>query len=273
VAIVPIFRWAGSKRKLLPILRANVSTSFKTYIEPFAGSACLFFDLEPTKAILGDFNAQLIQAYTVIARSPERVHAHACAYSSEPSEYYRIRAIDPTLLSPIKRASRFLYLNRFCFNGVYRTNKTGLFNVPRGRDTGGMPSLEAILAVAKVLQSAQLIPADFQKVLRRVKAGDFVYLDPPYAKADEKYSGEYGYGAFSSINFPSLLSELAGIDRKGATFLLSYRYSPQLRRELSGWHSSVVSVKRHVAGFTDHRTAVRELLVSNVPLRRICVER
>jgi DNA adenine methylase len=112
----PIFRWAGSKRKLLSILQANVAPSYRTYIEPFAGSACLFFALQPTRSILGDFNAHLIQAYKAIAQSPELVHEAASRFPIRPEEYYRLRALNPILLSPIDRAARFLYLNRYCFN-------------------------------------------------------------------------------------------------------------------------------------------------------------
>ena len=268
----PIFRWAGSKRKLLRILQANVSPSYCTYIEPFAGSACLFFALHPPRSVLGDFNAHLIQAYRTIAHFPERVHEAASRFPVLAVEYYRLRSLNPTSLPPIARAARFLYLNRYCFNGVYRTNKAGLFNVPRGRNTGRIPSLASMISGADALRTANLVAGDFRKVLRYVRQNDFVYLDPPYAKADERYSGEYGYGAFSSTDFPSLSAELNTIHDKGATFLLSYRYSPKIRLELARWNSSIVSVRRHVAGFNDHRTTVKELLVSNAPLKRVALE-
>jgi DNA adenine methylase len=269
----PIFRWAGSKRKLLSILTANVAPSYHTYIEPFAGSACLFFALQPGKAILGDFNPHLIHAYRTIAKHPKLVHEAAARFPISSEEYYRLRSLNPSALPSVDRAARFLYLNRYCFNGVYRTNRSGQFNVPRGRDTGGIPSLAALVTGAVALRTATLVAGDFRTVLERIESNDFVYLDPPYAKADERYSGEYGYGAFSSVDFSSLSSQLDVIDRKGAKFLLSYRYSRQLRKELTKWNSSIVSVRRHVAGFNYHRATVRELLVSNMPLKRVAVAR
>jgi DNA adenine methylase len=270
-ANAPLFRWAGSKRKLLGVLLANISPSYRTYIEPFAGSACLFFALQPPKAILGDFNAHLIQAYRTIARYPERVHEAASRFPVHSDEYYRLRSLDPRSLSAVDRAARFLYLNRYCFNGVYRTNRAGHFNVPRGRDTGGIPPLASIVSGATALRSSRLITGDFRKTLQKVGPGDFVYLDPPYSKTDDHYSGEYGYGAFSSADLCSLMAELDAIHEKGATFLLSYRYNPGLRKELARWNTSLVSVRRHVAGFNDHRTMVKELLVSNTRLKGAAV--
>jgi DNA adenine methylase len=125
------------------------------------------------------------------------------------------------------RAARFVYLNRHCLNGVYRTNRSGNFNVPRGRDTGTLPPLQVFKDSASALQRASLRAGDFESVLNGTRAGDFVYLDPPYSKADERYSGEYGYGAFSSTDFGRLLAQLERINELGATFLLSYRYSAQ----------------------------------------------
>jgi DNA adenine methylase len=169
-------------------------------------------------------------------------------------------------LSDVDRTARFIYLNRYCFNGVYRTNRQGEFNVPRGRDTGDLPTLDTIKQCARALDSAELVSGDFEVILERARRGDFVYLDPPYTKADQPYSGEYGYGAFSSTDFERLLAQLKRLDDLGATFLLSYRYSLQINRGLRHWHTSVVSVRRHIAGFSSARRVVRELLVSNHPI-------
>jgi DNA adenine methylase len=268
MALDPIFRWAGSKRKLLATLLANVPDSYGTYVEPFAGSACLFFALEPPKAVLGDFNAHLIEAYRIIARQAIHVHGLTTEFPVTSEQYYNLRAIPVETLTAVQRAARFLYLNRYCFNGVYRTNKKGLFNVPRGRDTGVLPDVESIRQSAMVLRRARFVTGDFKKTLACVKSKDFVYIDPPYAKTDDRYSGEYGYGAFSSADFGRLRKELERIDRKGATFLLSYRYARDIQIELSPWYTTVVSVRRHVAGFSAHRRTVKELLVSNRPLKR-----
>ena len=132
----PIFRWAGSKRKLVPILLKHCPSSYGRYIEPFAGSACLFFALKPKKAILGDINEELLRAYNTIRKHPKMVARAAKVIPNSKVMYYKIRNTDPNILNPVDRAARFVFLNRFCFNGVYRVNKRGQFNVPRGYRTG-----------------------------------------------------------------------------------------------------------------------------------------
>lgn len=259
----PIFRWAGSKRKLLPRLLGCVPEQYGKYVEPFAGSACLFFALDPEKAILGDFNPELIHAYTMISESPERLHRHLSVMPNTATEYYRIRSLKAQDLPDIERAARFVYLNRFCFNGVYRTNRKGHFNVPRGRDTGALPTLPSLYDYASRLRKTQLCASDFLQTLKYVRPNDFVYLDPPYTKADQPYSGEYGYGAFGPDDLCQLLPELERLDTLGASFLFSYRFTPVLHRQLACWHRRLLSVRRHVAGFSSARRTVREMLVSN----------
>ena len=241
----------------------SVPQTFGRYIEPFVGSACLFFAIEPADAILGDFNVALMETYRTIAVSPDEVLGAALEIPDNERAYYRLREVHPETLEPIPRAARFVYLNRHCFNGVYRTNLKGQFNVPRGRDTGTLPSMQDFKNCAILLQRASLRAGDFEYVLEETRPGDFVYLDPPYAKADERYSGEYGYGAFSSEDFGRLLCQLERINNLGAIFLLSYRYGLAVHRQLRKWNTSVVSVRRHVAGFSGARGDVRELLVSN----------
>ncbi len=124
----PLFRWAGSKRKLLPELMAQVPASLTRYVEPFAGSGCLFFALRPEKAILGDINDELIYAYSVIRDHPRLVSRAVHRLRNEKRTYYRLRSQSPNALSPVDRAARFTYLNRHCFNGVYRINRAGCFN-------------------------------------------------------------------------------------------------------------------------------------------------
>lgn len=259
----PVLRWAGSKRRLLPVLLSAVPAEFGRYYEPFVGSACLFFALSPSKAILGDVNSDLIDAYSVIRSQPVRV-AHAVhSMPSTARHYYRLRSVRPATLRPIARAARFVYLNRHCFNGVYRINRTGQFNVPRGKRTGALPAVDEFKLCAKALWRAKLRAEDFESSLRDVQAGDFVYLDPPYASTTRTTYGEYSYDSFEQDDLPRLLKTLRRLDRLGATFLLSYTYRSTLRVELSHWHIRRVAVQRHVAGFADHRHRVYEILVSN----------
>ena len=134
-------RWAGSKRGLLPILQSFWKPSDKRYLEPFAGSACLFFALRPPRAVLGDLNSDLISTYLELKyRVTDVVEQLALLPNPGKEEYLRLRTLDPKVLARAERAARFIYLNRFCFNGIYRTNLQGRFNVPfSGQRCGVVP--------------------------------------------------------------------------------------------------------------------------------------
>jgi DNA adenine methylase len=262
----PVFRWAGSKRKLLSVLMASCPTQFNTYVEPFVGSACLYFSLRPHRALLADVNLELINAYSAIKSHPYELHQKLTTYEVTSDNYYRLRALNPNALAPIDAAVRFIYLNRLCFNGVYRTNMRGQFNVPLGSKPSAMPSLEHLLQVSLALKPANLIACDFEEALANVEDHDFVYLDPPYA-IGRRYRGEYGPGAFRESDVPRLLAALRSIDSRGATFLLSYAEDQALLMQLpSAWYLRHVDVQRHIAGFAVHRRLASEILISNRPL-------
>lgn len=160
----PFLRWAGSKRKLLPAIREHIPHKINNYIEPFAGSACLFFALGPQRAILGDMNDELIRTYRQIQADYPSVVRRLVPLRRSRKLYLSWRALEPENLASDKRAARFIYLNRYCFNGLYRTNLAGRFNVPFGAEnTGSLPSPEALAACSQQLKNARLIAGDFSK--------------------------------------------------------------------------------------------------------------
>ncbi|WP_456291713.1 DNA adenine methylase [Pseudomonas sp. AK106] len=263
----PLIRWAGSKKKLIPLLKANTPRTFNKYIEPFCGSACLYFSLRPTKAVLSDINKELIISYKTIKKDSKKITERLLGAEKCKNEYLRLRELDPSSLDEIERSYRFIYLNRFCFNGVYRTNREGKFNVPMGSKTGNLPTPGKISDCAKALKGARLIYGDFKKTLKYIEQGDFVYLDPPYTKEGAKNRGEYGHGSFDYQDIPTLISYLEKIDEKGAYFLLSYSCDNALLDLLpSRWNKLELSVNRHVAGFKQHRSIAKEVLVANYEL-------
>lgn len=262
----PILRWAGSKRKLLPTLTRCIPAYRGRYFEPFAGSACLFFAVRPARAVLGDINAQLLETYGAIRDHPRLVHRAVSSIPDTRDEYYRLRCCPPESLSLVGRAARFVYLNRFCFNGVYRTNRNGAFNVPRGIHTGAVPGENLFYRCSVALRSACLRPGDFQACLSDVQRGDFVYLDPPYAGVSTKFSGEYGYESFSANDLDRLMLSLDQIDRAGGIFLCSYWESPMLSTRYLQWHAARLRVRRDVAGLARSRGTVTEILISNCGL-------
>lgn len=262
----PLLRWAGSKRKQLMRLSPFWKPHHRRYIEPFAGSACLFFEISPLEAILGDNNAQLIELYNVVRDSPERLHRRLCAIPRTEEAYKRWRALDTSSLDEETRALRLLYLNRNCFNGIYRTNSAGKFNVPMGTKLGRYPSRGEILEASRLLKRALLVSGDFSTTLNFVKESDFVYLDPPYAVLSRRIFREYGAKAFDSHDIPRFSQGLKQIVAKGADFIVSYADSREARDLAKFWYSTKFPVRRHVAGFAGDRRQAYEWLISNLPM-------
>ena len=262
----PFLRWAGSKRKQLSRLASFWSTDHQRYVEPFAGSACLFFDLAPKAAVLGDSNRALIEVYRVVRDEPERLYQRLCRIHRNLPTYLRWRRLNPESLDKETRALRFLYLNRNCFNGIYRTNMNGEFNVPMGTRLGEYFSEADLLGCSELLRRATLIAGDFVKTLERVKAGDFVYLDPPYAVTSRRIFREYGKKIFSAADIPRLSESLRGIVKRDADFLVSYADCAEARALAKQWSSVRLPIKRHIAGFAGDRKKAYEWLISNRPV-------
>ena len=261
----PIIRWAGSKRQLIGKLGAFWRDPNARYIEPFCGSACLFFNLEPTRAILGDLNSELISTYRALKIDAGLVCECLRRLPTGEEEYYRIRSNKPNHLSLPEIAARFLYLNRNCFNGIYRTNQKGDFNVPYGppRSNAGF-NFERIIAAASLLQNVELLSSDFAATLDKVERGDFVYLDPPYAVARRRIFTAYHPKTFNTDDLARLSAKLTEIHNKGATFVVSYADSREARILLEKWRPKRVRTRRHVAGFSGSRRSAYELMASNM---------
>ncbi|MCK1315182.1 MULTISPECIES: Dam family site-specific DNA-(adenine-N6)-methyltransferase [unclassified Bradyrhizobium] len=177
----PFLRWAGSKRKQLSRLSPFWSRNHTGYVEPFAGSACLFFELAPHTGVLGDSNRELIEVYRVVRDDPEKLYRRLRCIRRDLETYTRWRSLDPRSLDRDTRALRLLYLNRNCFNGIYRTNLEGHFNVPMGSKLSAYFEKSDLVRCSNLLKNVKLVAGDFEKTLENVVAGNFVYLDPPYA--------------------------------------------------------------------------------------------
>lgn len=258
-------RWAGSKRKLTPRLRKFWTADYSRYVEPFAGSACLFFSVAPEQAILGDNNTELINVYRILRDAPERMYRRLIKIPRERDTYYRWRAKDPDLLDLETRALRFVYLNHNCFNGIYRTNVAGQFNVPFGSKLATYLSRDEFLGCSEALAKVKFVAADFQETLAYVSRGDFVYLDPPYAVTSRRLFRQYGKKPFDTDDVERLAKELRRIHKIGAHFVVSYADCRQARALAEDWYSQKVLVRRHIAGFTDHRAHSYEWIISNTP--------
>jgi DNA adenine methylase len=263
----PFLRWAGSKRSLLRRLRAYWPGNDARYIEPFCGSACLFFELRPSRAILGDLNEELICTFRAIKNAPELVSESFRRLRNGERFYYKLRETSPVELAEGDRAARFLYLNRYCFNGIYRTNLKGQFNVPysppsRFRSLNNV----TLLSASKALSGVMVVHGDFQETLDHAQRGDFVYLDPPYCIDRRRIFREYMPGSFALSDLGRLSGELRRLNALGATFVISYADSAEARDLFGPWKVQRVRVRRHIAGFGCHRRHAFELVATNRPL-------
>jgi len=257
-------KWAGSKRKILPKLISHLPKQFDRYVEPFAGSACLFFALMPKRALLADINEELIETYQELRDRPDDVVEELSRFTPTEASYYRVRGLDSTVLSPSGRAARFIYLNRYCFNGLYRTNKQGRFNVPfGGKRSGRLPSPEFLRECATALKKVVLKPTSFEDTLAKVKAGDFVYLDPPYCIRSRRVFNEYSNASFGEEQLQLLRGHLKRLDRLGIPFLVSYGLSKEAIELSRGFYSRQLVVQRQIAGFATNRRKARELVITN----------
>lgn len=269
MAVKPFLRWAGSKRQSLAILRQYWGDHFSRYVEPFAGSAAFFFSIRPPYALLSDTNSELVDAFTTVRESPVELARLLHALPQGREAYYEIRALETTTLSSLERAARFIYLNRFCFNGLYRTNNAGRFNVPYAPSrTGSLPSLDHLSLAAEALRKADLRCVDFEETLSTVTAGDFVYLDPPFAVRNRRIFKQYGPDVFGSEDLARLSRTLRDVHSRGAAFVVSYADSEEATQYLSEWPAERVAVHRNIAGFAKHRRADAEMIYTNITFTR-----
>lgn len=253
----PFLRWAGSKRPIVKELAEFAPKAYSKYIEPFLGSGSLYFHLKPFEAVLGDINVDLINAYSSLRQNPGAVVECLDKWCPEGGDYYLLRK--QLTKTTIEAAARFIYLNRFCYNGIYRTNGRGEFNVPKGTRTGRMPQKSHLFQIAQDLQRAKIQVGDFEAILKQhAKSDDFVYLDPPYPRS--RYSGEYGLHTMQPQDMPRLVASLHYLDSNGVNFLLSYPFDSLPEGLSSKWKISTLDVGRQL---TLNRHKVREALIYN----------
>lgn len=260
-----LLRWAGSKKQILPSIKKYWSNEFDRYVEPFCGSASLFFDIHPKKASLSDINGDLINTLTQLQSNHVSVANKLAYLPTDKEAYYGIRSIDPRNLSIEDQAVRFIYLNSLCFNGLYRVNKLGKFNVPYGsKHRKELFDEELLQLTAEALRSAVVTKQDFECAVDKTIAGDFIYLDPPYATACGRVFTEYQTDAFTRSDIQRLNSSLERAHYRGVKFVLSYADVAEIECFNSQWSVGRVSARRNIAGFSGSRKTISEVLISNI---------
>lgn len=259
----PFLKWVGGKRQLLPELLPRVPARFGAYFEPFLGGGALFFALKPARAVLADMNLRLVRAYRGVQESAQEVIQLLASYPYTESFYYEQRALPIDGESDARLAAWFIYLNKTGFNGLYRVNRKNVVNVPFGRHA--KPNIcdePTILSCSAALRGAQVLNEDFELVLERAKAGDFVYLDPPYDPVSTtSYFTSYtvkGFGWPEQVRLHRVAQKLK---KRGVSILLSNSDSPQLRELYRDFSIESVLARRSVNSKLTARGAVGELLI------------
>ena len=272
----PFVKWAGGKRQLIPILNQNLPESFGTYYEPFLGGGALLFhiltDKNGQKCSISDLNSDLVLAYTTIRDRIDSLIAslknHEKNYQkNSESYYYSIRESNPR--SEIEKTSRLIFLNRTCFNGLYRVNSKGKFNVPLGKYTNpNIVNEENLYAVSNILQSSRISIKcrDFEAVLRDAKKGDLIYFDPPY----QPVSATANFTSYTNKDFTyddlTRLAELClKLDSRGCNVLLSNSDSKEVTDIFAKnpWKITRIEANRSINSNSKKRTGHFELLIKN----------
>ncbi len=263
----PFVKWAGGKRQIVSHLISRIPKEFGTYYEPFLGGGALLFEILPERAVVGDVNEELINAYLVIRDRVEELISDLKKHRNERDYYYRIRSLDPKSLDPVRRASRFIYLNKTCYNGLWRVNSRGMFNVPFGRYKN--PKIcdeENLRAVSEYLRSSdvRIVLGDYRETLKTAGEGDFVYLDPPYAPVSETSRfTEYVSGGFSEEDQIKLAEVFRDLDRRGCYVMLSNSDTPLVKELYRDYLIEVVEANRFINRVANRRRGYRELIIRN----------
>lgn len=261
-------RWAGSKRKALAQLKAAYSDRDRQYIEPFAGSAALFFSVRPNSAVLGDLNGQLVNAMRHVRDEPEKLFNRLARLPRNAKVYYEIRSEFNGMRSfGLEAAVLFVYLNRNCFNGLWRTNSTGKFNVPYGgAEMGRIPPLELFLGCSHALKRAKIRHQDFRKTIADAGSETFIYADPPYFTATERTFIEYGKRSFGGKDLDDLIISLSKAAARGAHIALTYHEAMPIEGLPARWKRTRLQIVRNVGGFSGARKKQAEVLYTSYPL-------
>lgn len=271
----PFLKWAGGKRQLLPEIekRLPVDIRSKVYYEPFVGGGALLFHLQPDKAVINDFNAELINTYQVVKDYPKELITQLKTHERNNSEayFYKIRSIDrsPGLstLSDVERAARIIYLNKTCYNGLYRVNSSGYLNTPYGKyKNPNIVNEEVIKTVSAYLNESdtRILPGDYENMLREVPANAFVYLDPPYHPLSVSSSfTSYVKGGWSETDQIRLRDVCRKLNEQNIPFMLSNSSAQFILEIYREFHIHTVKATRMINSKGSGRNPVDELIIIN----------
>lgn len=265
ISITPFLKWAGGKRWFVQRHADLIPKTFNRYIEPFLGGGSVFFHLQPSQSLLGDTNPDLIAAYRGIKENWKGVVRSLRYHSRQHSDehFYAIRDRRPK--EGIPTASRMIYLNRTCFNGIYRVNLHGEFNVPRGTKDSVLLDNDCFDRVAKLLEGADIRVADFEVLINEAQAGDFVFADPPYT-VRHNFNGfvKYNEKLFSWQDQERLADALIRAKRRGVHVLSTNANHSSIRELYDDCGFNLITTSRFssISASSEHRKQYDELIIS-----------
>ncbi len=272
VLAAPVLKWVGGKRQLLETYNPLFPHQITSYCEPFVGGGAVLFHLQPSIAYVNDINSDLIAVYTVIRDNVEELVEELKQYRNEPEFFYSVRDWDRNQdkyasLSEVQKAARILYLNKTCYNGLYRVNNAGEFNAPFGHYKNPNIVNEPVLrAVSTYFNSATIhfSAGDYAEVLTKIKKGTFVYLDPPYdpISTTSNFTG-YSKGGFSRADQIRLRKSCDELDKRGIKFMLSNSATDFIKEQYAAYNITIVHAKRAINSVASKRGDVDEVVIRN----------
>ncbi|MCH4210689.1 MAG: DNA adenine methylase [Bacilli bacterium] len=270
----PILKWAGGKRQLLNDILPNIPASYGTYYEPFVGGGAVLFAVSPKKAVINDLNRDLIRVYEAVRDNPDELINTLKTYENTAECFYRIRNIDRdaeafSKLSDVERASRIIFLNKTCYNGLYRVNKSGQFNTPFGSYRN--PDIVSETAIRSdhayfSNNKVRMLSKDFVEAVRGAKEGDFVYFDPPYDPVSPTAAfTDYNSGGFGRKDQTRLANLCIRLTLKGVKIMLSNSATDFIRSLYPEpmFHTHIIQARRAINARGDRRGVVPEVLITN----------
>ena len=277
-SISPIVKWVGGKRQLLPEIMPLINKKCSTYVEPFVGGGAVFFELQPKKAIINDYNSELVNVYTVVRDHSEELIEELEKHNryNNGEYFYMIRALDRSeaydTMSDTEKAARIISLNKTCYNGLYRVNSAGQFNSPYGKyKNPNIVNEDSIRAMSRYLQSNKITirQGDYKEVLKGLRRGAFVYLDPPYMpiSLSSSFTG-YTENGFSYAQQVTLKEECDKLRKKGISFLQSNSDCPEIRDLYREYEIRTVQAKRRINSKGNKRGEINEVLIYYVSERK-----
>lgn len=271
--VAPFLKWVGGKRQILPAIFKHFPKDIKTYkyIEPFIGGGAVLFKLQPENAIINDFNPELINVYNVIKNSPDELIEDLKKHKNDVDYFYELRGIDRSSdfkkLDPIQKASRIIYLNKTCFNGLYRVNSSGEFNVPFGKyKNPNIINEQTIQAVHNYLNNynIQILNEDYEDTLTSLGSESFVYLDPPYHPISQSSSFTgYVQGGWNEVDQIRLRKVCDKLNEKGVKFLQSNSSTEFIKEQYKAYNISTVKATRAINSDGSNRGEIDEVLIRN----------